>query len=185
MVNVDPSEVPDSERLYEIVDGKKVFLPLRTVAASDLANRLGRHLYLHPETDQLGRVLLFMLYHLPLEEDRNRRPGTSFVSFERWPSGKRIDEYADAWDVVPDLVAEVLGPDDYVEEIVTKIDEYFRAGVRLVWVVYPRHRLVYVYESPTRVRILTRADEIDGGPVLPSFRLSLATLFPEGVAAPE
>ena len=46
------------------------------------------------------------------------------------------------------------------------MQEYFQAGVRLVWVFYPRHNLVQVYESLTAVRGLTRTDTLDGGPVL-------------------
>ncbi len=58
-----------------------------------------------------------------------------------------------------------------------KVEEYFRAGVERVWVVFPGAKKVYVYESPTSVRILTAADTLDGGPVLPGFQLPLANLF--------
>jgi Uma2 family endonuclease len=83
------------------------------------------------------------------------------------------------WDVVPDLAVEVISPSDLVYDLIQKIAEYFEAGVRLVWVVYPPQRLVYVYESLTRARILTVADELEGGAVLPGFRLPVANLFPE------
>jgi Uma2 family endonuclease len=58
-----------------------------------------------------------------------------------------------------------------------KIGEYFQAGVQLVWVVYPQQRLVYVYETPTRVRILATDDTLDGGAVLPGFQLRVDSLF--------
>jgi hypothetical protein len=41
----------------------------------------------------------------------------------------------------------------------------------------------YIYESPTQVRSLTRADELYGEPVLPHFRLPLASLFEDIEAA--
>ena len=87
-----------------------------------------------------------------------------------------------AWDVAPDLAVEVVSPTDLAEELMDKVAEYFQAGVRLVWVVYPRLRLIHVYESLTQVRGLTAADELDGGAVLPGFRTPVAALFPE--AAP-
>ncbi len=59
-----------------------------------------------------------------------------------------------------------------------RLDEYWAAGTQLVWVVYPTHRLVYVYESPRQVRILGVADELEGGSVLPGFRIPIASLFP-------
>jgi hypothetical protein len=36
---------------------------------------------------------------------------------------------------------------------------------------------VYAYTSPTDVRVLTLADELDGVVVLPGFRIALKTLF--------
>jgi hypothetical protein len=43
----------------------------------------------------------------------------------------------------------------------------------------PSQEQVYVSESPTQVRILSRADELHGEPVLPHFRLPLTALFDE------
>ena len=82
-----------------------------------------------------------------------------------------------AADVVPDLAIEVTSPTDRAEDQREKILEYFQAGVRAVWVVYPRLRIVDVYESPTRVQILTEADTLRGDPVLPGFELTLTKLF--------
>ena len=59
----------------------------------------------------------------------------------------------------------------------------FRTGTRLVWVVYPRVRQVYVYTSPTEVRILPETAEIDGGEVVPEFRLPMIRLFEDELNA--
>ena len=55
--------------------------------------------------------------------------------------------------------------------------EYFAAGARQVWVVYPDDREVYVYSSPKQVQILQLGDELDGGDLLPGLRFPLAPLF--------
>jgi Uma2 family endonuclease len=83
-----------------------------------------------------------------------------------------------AWDIVPELMVEVVSPHDLAEEIMERLGEYWTAGARLVWVVYPTQRLVYVYEALRQVRILGEADELDGGGVLPSLRIPIASLFP-------
>ena len=83
-----------------------------------------------------------------------------------------------AWAVLPELMVEVISANDIAEEITDRINEYFAAGTKLVWIVYPTQRLVYVYESPRQVRILGEADELDGGLVLPAFRIAIASLFP-------
>ena len=66
-----------------------------------------------------------------------------------------------------------------MEELNEKIGEYFQAGVELVWVIHPKLKRLDVYESPTSIRILTENDTLDGGKVLPEFRLALKDLFVE------
>jgi len=78
-----------------------------------------------------------------------------------------------------DLAVEVVSPTDRAEDVMEKVLEYFQAGVELVWIIYPRLQLVYVYESLIKVRGLTAADTLDGGNVLPGFRTPVAALFPE------
>ncbi len=77
----------------------------------------------------------------------------------------------------------MISPNDLAENLMDKLDEYFRSGVRLVWVIYPGSRLLYVYESLTSVRGLTRSDEVGGGGVLPGLKFSVGSLFPEAEAA--
>lgn len=60
----------------------------------------------------------------------------------------------------------------------TKLDEFFRAGVRLGWVVHCNLQHIHVYESLTSIRVVTSADDLDGGSVLPGFRVRVASLFP-------
>ena len=71
---------------------------------------------------------------------------------------------------------------DSVDSIVDKVAEYFHAGVERVWVVFPSQEQVYVYDSPTSVRILTRTDELVGDPISPDFRLPLVELFEDAEA---
>jgi hypothetical protein len=63
--------------------------------------------------------------------------------------------------------------------VLGKVGEYFRAGVRLVWVVYPDQRVVFVYDSPLSARGFGDGDDLDGGIVLPGFRLGVSDLFGE------
>jgi len=74
-------------------------------------------------------------------------------------------------------MVEVVSPHDLADDIAERVDEYFAAGTTLMWVVYPTRKLVYIYESPRQLRILGEADELDGGGVLPGFRIPIASLF--------
>ncbi|MBA4066302.1 MAG: Uma2 family endonuclease [Isosphaera sp.] len=161
---------------YEIIGGLKVELPPMSADSQGLAFELARHLTNHGVEHNLGRACTEVLFKLPLPVDRNRKPDAAFVPYSRWARGRPLPS-TNAWDVLPDLCVEVISPHDSTDDIETRIEEYFQAGVRLVWVVYPRHERFYVYDTPAQVRRLTRADTLDGGVVLPDFRLPLAELF--------
>ena len=99
-------------------------------------------------------------------------------TYDRWSPQQRVPR-TEAWEVVPNLVVEVVSPTDRAEDLMDKVAEYLCAGVECVWVVFPSQEQIHVYESPTSVRILTRTDVLRGGPVLPHFQLPVAALFDE------
>jgi Uma2 family endonuclease len=169
----------DSEGLYEIINGERVELPPMSAYATIVSSRLVQKLGGFAAATNLAEVVGETLFRLPLEQNRNRRPDVAVVTYARWPIDRPISYTDNAWNVVPDMAVEVLSPNDLADEIMQKLLEYFQAGVRVVWVVYPQQRLVYVYESLTQVYGRTYGDELDGGSVLPGLRLPLTDLFPE------
>jgi Uma2 family endonuclease len=167
----------ENGELFEIIDGKKVELPPMSAYAGIIASRLSSSINAFAKPRKLGEAVTDVLFQLPPPNGRNRRPDVAFVSTDRWPRGRSIPPADNAWDVVPDLGIEVVSPTDFAEELLEKIEEYFRAGVRLVWVIYPVRRTVHIYESLEQFRGLRAGAELDGGEVLPGFRLSLNELF--------
>ena len=73
----------------------------------------------------------------------------------------------------------MLSPSNTRAEMARKRREYFQAGVRLVWEVNPRARIVTVFDAPERSTTLDATRTLDGGTVLPGFLLPLADLFGE------
>jgi len=162
--------------LYEIIDGQRVDLPPMSAYATWLASRLHGRLWPYVEDRGLGTSVTEMLFVLDAERDLRRRPDVAFVSTIRWPLGSMLPRTGD-WVVVPDLVVEVISPNDAFKDVLAKLREYFQYGVRVVWVVAPEEQQVYVYDTPAHVRILTVQNELLGGEVVPGFRLPLARLF--------
>jgi Uma2 family endonuclease len=119
-----------------------------------LATLLAARLEIFVQQHQLGRAVQEMLFDLRVMAGRKRRPDVAFVSFDRWPQHRRIPRI-DAWEVVPNLAVEVVSRTDSVDYLVDKVADYFHAGVERVWVVFPSQEQVYVYDSPTSVRVLT------------------------------
>lgn len=174
---LEPEEFDNAEH-YEIVDGVRVEMPPMSADSQVLAFRIARCLSNYGIEKNIGEACMEVLFKLPLPVDRNRKPDAAFVPYSRWAKNRAVPT-TNAWEVLPDLCVEVVSPHDLGEEIETKVVEYLQSGVRLVWVVYPRHARVYVYESQQLARRLGRTETLDGGPVLPGFQLPLIELFPE------
>jgi Uma2 family endonuclease len=173
-----PALITDPDMLYEVVDGHIV--EMEPMGAYDvwIASLLLGRLQTFAAKKKLGRAVSEMLFDLGPSIGHKRRPDVAFVSFARWPSDRPVPR-TEAWGVVPNLAVEVVSPMNVADDIVDRVDEYFRAGVELVWMIFPSQQQVYVYESPTRVRVLTRQDKLTGGDLLPGFRLPLDEFFGE------
>jgi Uma2 family endonuclease len=101
-------------------------------------------------------------------------PDLAYFPAEAIPPPER---WAGLVEVAPALAVEVLGPVDHPEVVADDAAAYLEAGVRIVWAVDPRQRTVTVYQPDLTARVLREGDVLDGGEVLPEFRLSLAELF--------
>jgi Uma2 family endonuclease len=104
-----------------------------------------------------------------------RLPDVSFVSRRRLPGGKIPREPIP--DLAPDLAIEVISQGNTPREMERKLREYFEAGVKRVWYVYPRTRSVRVYTAPERVLELGEDKTLEGGDVLPGFTVKIRDWF--------
>jgi Uma2 family endonuclease len=175
----DVIDIHDREnRLCELLDGSLVEKTMSSFE-SYLAMYLGSLLSAFVAEHRLG-VVLGADGMLRLARGLVRIPDVSFISWDRLPN--RVLPSDDIWSLVPDLTVEVISRGNTREEMDRKLRDYFAAGVRLAWYVYPAAREVRVYEAADRCVILSAADTLDGGAVLPGFRLPLEKLFsPPGV----
>jgi Uma2 family endonuclease len=164
------------EPLYEVVNGERVEMPPMGAFPGEIASILSQILGPYATQHGLGKVVAEVLFLIDAKTGQQRRPDVAFISKARWPVRRKAPQSA-AWDVVPDLAIEVVSPSDRAQDQMDKIHEFFQAGVQRVWVVYPVHWLVHIYESLNQIRVLTLSDVLDGGPLLPGFQLPLATLF--------
>lgn len=106
-----------------------------------------------------------------------RIPDVAFVSWDRTPG--RVMPTAPVPRLAPNLAAEVLSEGNTPREMAAKRQNYFDAGVELLWEIDPEKRTVDVYTSPTDFVTLGAADVLDGGGVLPGYMLTVANLFGE------
>ena len=107
--------------------------------------------------------------------DTVRGADVAFYSYNRVPKGSlRREEYLD---VVPELVFEVLSPDDRWPKVLAKVLEYLAAGVSVVCVLDPSRRNLHLYEGEEPVRILSEHDELTLPTILGEFRVAVRDFF--------
>lgn len=111
------------------------------------------------------------------DPDKVRFPDVSFTRRDRLPNGKPAKGHSK---IAPDLVVEVVSPNDLAENLLGKVNDFLAAGVRMVWVVNPTDRTVYVHGAGGPSRPLRIGDRLEGGDVLPGFSCPVAALF-EGI----
>jgi Uma2 family endonuclease len=81
-------------------------------------------------------------------------------------------------EVAPDLVVEVLSPNNTSKEIRAKLAEYFNKGVRMAWVLAPDDRTLTIYRKPDEGRVLHDTATAAGEDVLPGFECQVSALLP-------
>ena len=96
-------------------------------------------------------------------------------SLERLPGGQIPKKPVPL--LVPDLAVEVISGSNTLKEMAEKLPGYFEKGVRLVWYVRPRGRVVDVYKTPDHFARLTASMQLGGGDVLPGFSVQVSELF--------
>ena len=78
----------------------------------------------------------------------------------------------------PYLAVEVLSPGNTASEMEQKLDDYFRAGTKSVWIVDPATKKVVVGRSLRERDVFALGDTLTD-PALPGFAASVADVFEE------
>lgn len=139
-----------------------------------VAARLANLITNHANERSLGMVLAAETgFQLASDPDTVRAPDVAFLRSERVPQPLPRGYAA----LAPDLVVEVLSPNDRPGEVLAKVGDWLSAGARLVWVVDPVARRVRVYRADGSDAHLGEHDAFDGEDVLPGFRCQVTSLF--------
>jgi Uma2 family endonuclease len=167
--------MPDSHR-FDLVDGHLVERHMGA-ESSWIALQVSRHVGNYVATAQGGLVLGpdcgYRIF--PDDPSRVRFPDGSFIRHGRLPHDAPPRDYVS---IVPDLVIEVVSPNDLAWEIDLKVTEYLQAGVPRLWVFYPDTRTVSVYRPNGQGARLSPTETLSGEDVLPGFTCPVAEVFP-------
>jgi Uma2 family endonuclease len=175
-----PEELPPEEDKpgCEFVNGEWVEKGMSN-AAGVVESRLHFAFHTHLRANHSGFVFsdsaMYLLF--PKRSKQVRKPDISFIRFGRLPNNEVPDK---SIEIAPDLVVEVISPTDIAEDVEKKLDEYLRAGVRLVWIVYLPTRNVWAYKPDGTAKMYRASDTLSGEGVLPGLAVPVTELF-EGV----
>ena len=164
----------DDGMRHELVRGELLTMAPPGWEHGDIAMIVARSMANHAEAAGLGRVVGEVGFLLTVNPDTVRVPDAAFVCQERLVGTDRIRGYFPG---APDLVVEVISPNDVYKDVDTKVAEWLEYGARLVFVVNPRRRTVGVHRPNEPVRILTEDDVLDGEDVVPGWSHPVRELF--------
>lgn len=166
----------DGYHRYELVRGE-----LRTMAPPGAyhgksASRVGILLAIHVNENDLGELYIAEVgFLIGSNPDHVRAPDVAFVRREREEEVGEIHGYFPG---PPDLAIEVISPNDIYREVDEKVQDWLDAGTRMVIVINTRRRQVRIHTPLTDTIVLTPGDTLDGGDVVPGWKVPVRTVFP-------
>jgi Uma2 family endonuclease len=159
----------------ELIDGRIVMMEATGGEHGEVEGNFYEAIKDFARSHQAGRVQVGEVgIYIRRNPDRVRAADVLFISLERYA---QLQNKRGFLDVAPELVVEILSPDDTMIGMNQKLRDYFSIGVKLVWLVDPEARSVFAYHSLTDVREFTVTDTLTGDEVLPGFAVPVATLF--------
>lgn len=158
----------------ELVRGRLVVREPPGTHHGRLASRLNVRVGVFVEAHRLGEVFgQDTGFKIASNPDTVRAPDLAFLGHERLAHVARRGYAA----VAPDLIAEILSPDDRPGEVCAKIDEWLSAGVRLAWELDPDRQIAWVHRPDRSKALIDAEGALDGETVLPGFRCDLKDLY--------
>ena len=132
---------------------------------------LQRHVFEHPIGVVVSGEVLCRLKRNP---DTARAADVAFIRKERLPEGRLTPG---PFEGAPDLVVEIVSPNDTASEVQEKVSQWLEAGAVVVWLLFPATRGVVICRSNGSSPELRGDAEIDAEPALPDFRCRARELF--------
>ncbi len=158
------------DRLFELINGE-IVEKVPTQKHGMIALKSGARILAWIEQGNPGRVAVEVRHRMPGDKYNSRQPDVSYYADTTTPVVER-----GAMPRMPDLAIEIKSPDDSLKDLREKAAYYLANGARMVWLIYPEKRLVTVLTKESE-DILTEADILDGGDVLPGFALPVRDIF--------
>jgi Uma2 family endonuclease len=170
-----PSHLPSGPVVYELDNGKLIVMPPPGDIHGAVESNIGAELKIQGERRGLGKArsggVGVILWKNP---DRVVGPDAVFVSNKSLPIRTSKEGYLET---IPELVVEVRSKNDTGPEVAKKVQDYLKAGVRVVWVSDPGKRTVTIYRPGQKAKVLHESDSLTIPDIIPGFELPVRDVF--------
>ena len=160
---------------FDLIDGELIRMSPAGGRQGEVASQFVFALTVYSRETLPGKVYTaeasFRLAHNP---DVVLAPDAAFVKAERLPP---LEQRLSFLPLAPDVAVEVVSPSDRMTDVRRKVAKYLEHGTPLVWVAEQRRRVVTAHHADGTVQEYREGDVLDGGDVLPGFRLAVAEIF--------
>ena len=174
------ARLPDNGRLLELVRGEVVEMNLPKPRHGEVCSNVHFHMRLYCQASKRGRVICNDAGVITERDpDSVRGPDVCYISFAKAPPGPLGYKY---FDPPPEVVFEVLSPDDRPARTLAKIGEYLRVGVETVVVLDPDEQTVFVYEHDGSQRELHLDDTLTLTAIAPDCSIEVSKFFEHATA---
>ena len=167
--------LPDDGNRYELVKG---ILKMMSPAGNEhgrVTLRIAARLAMHVEKFDLGETYAVETgFRISNDPDTVRAPDAAYVSHARLQTVEPTRGYLP---LAPDLVVEVVSPNDRSSDIEAKAHQWLTAGSAIVLVADPENLTIRVYENPKDIRVLCAGDTFESGKVCGGWKLTINDAF--------
>lgn len=168
------SRLPDDGRRYELVRGVLVEMNMPKPRHGQVCGRVQAYVF-NFCNDRLGHVLSNDSGILTERDpDTVRGADVCFYPYSKLPPGPLGTDYLP---FPPDVVFEVLSPDDRPVKVMRKTREYLAAGVLAVVIIDPDDRAIEIHRANGQVEIVGMNDALKLPEIDPDFSLSAQRLL--------
>ena len=104
-------------------------------------------------------------------DEQWRKPDLAFFTRDQIRVGDKNNK------AVPPFVIEVISQYDPINTVNKKLIEYFNAGVKIVWHIFPDDRMIYVFTSIKNITVCMGDDICSAEAAIAGYQMSVNDIF--------
>jgi Uma2 family endonuclease len=169
-----PTYLPSGSVDFELHHGRLVAMSPPGAIHGSIQNRIGAALFNQGEAKCHGKAFTEVAVVLERDPDHVYGADIAFVAKQSLPARESPEGYLES---IPELIVEIRSKNDSTSEIATKVADYLKAGVLLIWVVEPDRESVVEHRPNSQPKVHPKTDSLTCEDIIPGFQLPLADLF--------